>query len=150
MEGDIKVTINYDKLEADAKWDGLKGYLANTDIPVEEVYTAYHNLWHVEKDFRIAKSKIDIRPMFHFTRKSIVAHVCICFVALKVYKELERLQKLSAINMSVDKVLVLLAQTIVTIQLSLPQSKTTITQNMLMKRHQRITPLFSEEFWVTR
>ena len=35
MEGDLKVSINYDKLEADAKWDGLKGYLTNTDIPVE-------------------------------------------------------------------------------------------------------------------
>ena len=38
--------------------------------------------------FRIAKSKIDIRPMFHFTRKRIEAHICICFVALKIYKEL--------------------------------------------------------------
>lgn len=148
MEGDVKVTINYDKLEADAKWDGLKGYLTNTDIPMEEVYTAYHNLWHVEKAFRIAKSKIEIRPMFHFTRKRIEAHVCICFVSLKVYKELERLLKLSAINMSVDKVLAL-AQTIVTIQLTLPQNKTTISKTMLMKRHQRIAPLFSDEFWGT-
>lgn len=149
MEGDVKVTINYDKLETDAKWDGLKGYLTNTDMPVEEVYTAYHNLWHVEKAFRIAKSRIEIRPMFHFTRKRIEAHVCICFVALKVYKELERLLRLSAINMSVDKVLAL-AQTVVTIQLSLPQNKTTISKTMLMKRHQRIAPLFSDEFWVTR
>lgn len=149
MEGNVKVTINYDKLEADAKWDGLKGYLTNTDIPVEEVYAAYHNLWHVEKAFRISKSKIEIRPMFHFTRKRIEAHVCICFVALKVYKELERLLKLSAINMSVDKVLAL-AQTIVTIQLTLPLNKTTICKTMLMKRHQRIATLFSDEFWVTR
>lgn len=148
MEGDVKVAINYDKLEADAKWDGLKGYLTNTDIPMEEVYTAYHNLWHVEKAFRIAKSKIEIRPMFHFTRKRIEAHVCICFVSLKVYKELERLLKLSAINMSVDKVLAL-AQTIVTIQLTLPQNKTSISKTMLMKRHQRIAPLFSDEFWGT-
>lgn len=43
--------------------------------------------------------------MFHFTRRRIEAHVCICFVALKVYKELERLLKLADINMSVDKVL---------------------------------------------
>ena len=91
----------------------------------------------------------EIRPMFHFTRKMIEAHVCICCVALKVYKELERLLKLSAINMSVDKVLAL-AQTIVTIQLTLPQNKTTISKTMLMKRHQRIAPLFSDEFWVTR
>ena len=71
--------------------------------------------------------------MFHFTHRRIKAHVCICFVVLKVYKELERLLKLSNINMSVDKVLAL-AQTIVTIQ---------------MKRNQRIAPLFSDEFWGT-
>ena len=149
MEGDVKVTINYEKLEKDAKWDGLKGYLTNTNIPANDVYAAYHNLWHVERAFRIAKSKIEIRPMFHFTRRRIEAHVCICFVALKVYKELERLLKLSDINMSVDKVLAL-ARTIVTIQMTLPQSKQTINRTMLMKRHQRIAPLFTDEFWVTR
>ena len=148
MEGDVKVSINYAKLEADAKWDGLKGYLTNTNIPVSEVYAAYHNLWHVERAFRISKSKIEIRPMFHFTRRRIEAHVCICFVALKVYKELERLLKLSNINMSVDKVLEL-AQTIVTIQMTLPQNKQTINRTMLMKRHQRIAQLFSEDFWGT-
>lgn len=145
----MKVTINYEKLEKDAKWDGLKGYLTNTNIPANDVYVAYHNLWHVERAFRIAKSKIEIRPMFHFTRRRIEAHVCICFVALKVYKELERLLKLSDINMSVDKVLAL-ARTIVTIQMTLPQNKQTITRTMLMKRHQRIAPLFTGEFWVTR
>lgn len=149
MEGDVKVTINYEKLEKDAKWDGLKGYLTNTNIPVNDVYAAYHNLWHVERAFRISKPKIEIRPMFHFTRRRIEAHVCICFVALKVYKELERLLKLSGINMSVDKVLEL-AKTIVTIQITLPQSKQTINRTMLMKRHQRIAPLFADEFWGTR
>lgn len=148
MEGDIKVAINYDKLEADARWDGLKGYLTNANIPTGEVYAAYHNLWHVERAFRISKSKIEIRPMFHFTHRGIKAHVCICFVALKVYKELERLLKLSNINMSVDKVLAL-AQTIVTIQMTLPKNKQVINRTMLMKRHQRIAPLFSDEFWGT-
>lgn len=149
MEGDVKVSIDYAKLEADAKWDGLKGYLTNTDIPSSEVYAAYHNLWHVERAFRISKSKIEIRPMFHFTRRRIEAHVCICFVALKVYKELERLLKIANINMSVDKVLAL-AQTIVTIQLTLPKNKQTITRTMLMKRHQRIAPLFEDDFWGTQ
>ena len=98
MEGDVRVSINYEKLEADSKWDGLKGYLTNTNIPAGDVYAAYHNLWHVERAFRISKSKIEIRPMFHFTPWRIEAHVCICFVALKVYKELERLLKLSNIT----------------------------------------------------
>lgn len=149
MEGDVRVSINYEKLEADSKWDGLKGYLTNTNIPAGDVYAAYHNLWHVERAFRISKSKIEIRPMFHFTPRRIEAHVCICFVALKVYKELERLLKLSNINMSVDKVLAL-AQTIVTIQIELPLNKQILTKTMLMKRHQRIAPLFTDDFWVTR
>ena len=140
---------NINKRGYDAKWDGLKGYLTNTNIPVNDVYAAYHNLWHVERAFRISKSKIEIRPMFHFTRRRIEAHVCICFVALKVYKELERLLKLSGINMSVDKVLEL-AKTIVTIQITLPQNKQIINRTMLMKRHQRIAPLFTDEFWGTR
>ena len=55
--------------------------------------------------------------MFHFTRRRIEAHVCICFVDLKVYKEFERLPKLSEINMSVDKVLAI-ARSIVTIQMT--------------------------------
>ncbi len=88
MEGTVSVQIDYERVCDDARWDGLKGYLTNTRIPVKDIFTAYHNLWHVERAFRIAKSKIEIRPMFHFTRRRIQAHVCICFVALKVYKEL--------------------------------------------------------------
>ncbi len=56
--------------------------------------------------------------------------------------------QLSNINMSVDKVLGL-ARTIVTIQMTLPQNEQTITRTMLMKRHQRIAPLFEDDFWGT-
>lgn len=50
---------------------------------------------------------------------------------------------------NISKVLAL-AQTILTIQLTLPQNKQTISRTMLMKRHQRIAPLFEEEFWGTQ
>lgn len=148
MNGDVKVTINYDLIEEDARWDGLKGYLTNTDISTKDVYSAYHNLWQVERAFRIAKSKIEIRPMFHFTRRRIEAHVCICFVALKVYKELERRLKASDIKMSVDKVMAL-AKTITTIQVKLPLNNEVYTQTMLMARHQKIARLFDDDFWGT-
>ena len=139
----------YDEERDACEWDGLKGYLTNTDIPIQDVYTAYHNLWHVERAFRIAKSNIEIRPMFHFTRKRIEAHICICFVALKVYKELERMLKVSEIKMNVDKVLAL-AKTITTIQIKLPLNKEVYPQTMLMARHQKIAKLFDENFWVTQ
>ena len=32
MDGEVKVAINYDRIADDSKWDGLKGYLTNTDI----------------------------------------------------------------------------------------------------------------------
>lgn len=83
--------------------------------------------------------------MLHFTQRRIEAHVCISFVALKVYKELGLLLKLSVIRMSVDKVFAL-AQTIVAIQILLPQNSETISKNMLMKRHQCIATLISDEF----
>lgn len=149
MSGDTTVVINRERIAQDAAWDGLKGYLTNTDIPTGDVFTAYHNLWNVERAFRIAKSKIEIRPMFHFTRKRIEAHVCICFVALKCYKELERRLKGANIGMSVDKVLNM-AKTVTTIVFRLPESGKTFTKTMPMKRHQRIAKLFTDEFWVTQ
>ena len=87
--------------------------------------------------------------MFHFTRRRIEAHVCICFVALKVYKELERLLKLNHISMSVDKVLNM-AKTVTTISIYMPENKTHYVKTMPMKRHKPIEKLFDEEFWVAQ
>ena len=148
MVGETKVELNRERIWLDAQWDGLKGYLTNTDIPTGDIFTAYHNLWNVEKAFRIAKSKIEIRPMFHFTRRLIEAHLCICFVALKIYKELERLLKRANIGMSVDKVLNM-AKTVTTITIKMPDGQK-VTRTMPMRRHQRIAPLFTDEFWVTQ
>lgn len=149
MSGDTAVVINRERIAQDETWDGIKGYLTNTTISHSDVFTAYHNLWNVERAFRIAKSKIEIRPMFHFTRKRIEAHICICFVALKVYKELERRLKRDNIGMSLDKVLNM-AKTVTTIIFRLPDSGKTFTKTMPMKRHQRIVKLFTDEFWVTQ
>ena len=68
----------------------------------------------VEKAFRVSKGNLEMRPIFHFTERRIEAHICICFVAYKVYKELERVIRHAGIAMSVDKVLDI-AKTIITI-----------------------------------
>lgn len=147
VSSDVEVTIDYNKIREDERWDGLKGYLTNTRMSPEDVYAAYHSLWNVELAFRIAKSKLEIRPMFHFTRKRIEAHICICFVALKVYKELDRILKAANIGMSVDKV-INMAKTVTTITITL-SSGVTHVKTMLMDRHKRIAPLFDDNFWVT-
>jgi hypothetical protein len=87
-----------------------------------------------------------MRPVFHFAPKRIEAHVCICFVAYKVYKELERMLKISHINMSADKVLEV-AKTITSIKINLPVSGNTMTQTMLLPQRQKsIAYLFDENF----
>lgn len=101
----VTVSINEEKIKEDAMWDGLKGYKTNTNLSPEKIYEAYQNLWNVERSFRITKGTLDVRPVFHFTPRRIEAHVCICFVTLKVYKELERLLKLSGCPYSVDETL---------------------------------------------
>ena len=117
---DVTVSINYDKIEEDARWDGLKGYITNTDLDPIEVIKQYHGLWVVEWAFRIGKSSLEMRPVFHFTPKRIEAHIC--FVAYKVYKELERTIRELGIGMSVDKVL-FYARTITTLKIRLPNGQ---------------------------
>ena len=147
ISDNIEVKINYDKIKEDEKWDGLKGYITNTMLNAETIYSEYSGLWQVERAFRITKGTLELRPMFHFTPKRIKAHVCICFVAYKVYKELERILKVSNINLSVDKVLNI-AKTITTIRLKVPETGKIIERTMrLSERHKLIGCLFDENFW---
>ena len=140
---DVEVAISEDKIADDAKWDGLKGYITNTDLDADRVVEQYHGLWVVERAFRISKGTLDMRPMFHFTERRIEAHVCICFVAYKVYKELERIIKLAGIKMSVDEV-IKTAKTIVTIKVKLPKNRDMLVKTLfLTERHKTIEPLFN-------
>lgn len=66
---------------------GLKGYVTNvpvTVMPAAEIIAKYHDLWHVEKSFRMSKSDLDARPMFNRMRDAIEAHLTIVFAALAV------------------------------------------------------------------
>ena len=125
----------------------MKGYITNTTLPAKEVYEQYNGLWIIERAYRVTKGTLEMRPMFHFTPRRIEAHVCICFVAYKVYKELERILKTTNIGLSVDKVLSI-AKTVTTIKVKLPTSGRTLTKTMLLTpKHQSIAKLFDEEFW---
>ena len=93
--------------------------------------------------FLVTKGNLEARPIFHFTEKRIEAHICICFIAYKVYKELQRIIALhGGINLSVDKVIDI-AKTIPTIKLSLPYGDTERVKTLfLTEKHQQIKPLF--------
>src|SRR5699024_2252205 len=71
---------------------GLKGYVTNIPaqlMPAGEVIYSYHDLWHVEQSFRMSKTDLRARPMFHRTRQAIEAHLTIVFTALAVSREVQ-------------------------------------------------------------
>jgi hypothetical protein len=68
---------------------GIKGYITDLDIPAQQVIDAYHQLFQVEKSFRMSKSDLKARPIFHHKRDSIEAHLTIVFAALAVAREIE-------------------------------------------------------------
>lgn len=143
IENDVMVSIDEDKIAADARWDGLKSYITNTDLAAGEVIDQYHGLWVVERAFRITKGTLEARPIFHFTERRIEAHICICFAAYKLYKELERLLRLLGIGLSVDKVLDI-AKTVSTVSIRL-QDGTISTRTMLKtEEERRIAPLLPD------
>jgi transposase len=81
----------------------LKGYITNTNLTKEQVIGNYQQLWQVEKAFRISKTDLRIRPVYHRIKSRIEAHLCICFTAYAVYKELERMLAVNKIAMSPEK-----------------------------------------------
>jgi transposase len=89
-------TVNRE-LEAKARpLAGLKGYITNlaacpdgTPVTAEFVITAYHRLFEIEKSFRMAKSDLQARPVYHHQRDSIEAHLTIVFAALAVSRWIE-------------------------------------------------------------
>lgn len=103
MSGTINIEINYEKFRADCKWDGLKGYITNTNLSGIDVIASYNNLWKIEKAFRISKTDLKIRPIYHRLRNRIEAHICISFVSYLMYKELENALKKYNSNISISK-----------------------------------------------
>src|SRR4051812_37566192 len=83
-------TVNRD-LEAKARaLAGIKGYTTNLPDPnAEFVIGAYHQLWRIEKSFRMSKHDPRARPIYHHNRESIQAHLNVVFAALAVTHYIE-------------------------------------------------------------
>ncbi len=84
------VSLNEELIADRKKLLGVKGYYTNlTSVSDTDVIAHYHSLWHVEQAFRVAKSDIASRPIFHRTEDSIKAHMLICVMALAISKYIE-------------------------------------------------------------
>ena len=103
IEGEATISIDTEAFEKDSAWDGLKGYVTNTKLPNVEVIANYHNLWFIERAFRMNKTDLQIRPMYHRLRNRIEGHICICFCAYVLQLEIERMLKMSGSNITIDR-----------------------------------------------
>ena len=69
---------------------GWKGYTTNlVGQPATFVIDAYHQLWRIEKAFRMSKHDLQARPIYHHKRESIEAHLTVVFAAMAVSHYIE-------------------------------------------------------------
>ncbi|MBI1769867.1 MAG: IS1634 family transposase [Bacteroidetes bacterium] len=136
MDGAVKISLDQTKIDADKKWDGLKGYLTNTALDKAQVIENYRHLWRIEKAFRVTKTDLKIRPIFHFAKRRIEAHICITFVAYKIYKELDRRLKELQSTLSPEKAIEI-AKTIYGITATKPHSKQVFEKTLITNEEQR-------------
>ena len=102
-----KYEINEALIEKTQLLLGIKGYYTNlTSVDNQTIISHYHNLWHVEQTFRVAKNDLETRPIFHFKEDAIRVHMLICFMALAIskYMEIKTDKSLEQIIRSLKKV----------------------------------------------
>ena len=131
MHGKLTIEIDYDKFNADRSWDGLKGYITNTQLSSKEVIESYRNLWHIENAFRMSKTDLRIRPIYHRLRHRIEAHICIAFTAYCIYKELDRALRKEKSALSIRRAAEL-THNMYEITFTLPQTKNTKSKLLKM------------------
>lgn len=121
MEGDLSVEIDYRKYHADGRWDGIKTFVTNTALSADKVIENYTHLWFIERAFRMNKTDLRIRPVYHRLRNRIEAHICISFTAYTILLELERILKNSHTDITLKQAEEL-TKRMYQIKISLPSS----------------------------
>lgn len=95
-----KYVINQTLFNKAEMLEGIKGFITNTLLLEQTIIDRYHDLWNIEKSFRITKSDLAARPIFHRLDKTIKAHMIIVFASLAIAKYIEL-----STNLSLHKVL---------------------------------------------
>lgn len=81
--------INEELVKKAKMLEGIKGYLTNTVLDEQTIIDRYHDLWRIEKSFRITKSDLEVRPVFHQLDETIISHLIIVFAGLAIARYLE-------------------------------------------------------------
>ena len=146
LQGEVIINVDYEKYGQDAVWDGLKGYITNTKLTNKEIVENYNNLWHIERAFRMSKTDLRIRPIYHRLQHRIEAHICISFTAYCIYKEMERVLRKERSSISIKKAAEL-THNMYQITYTLPDSKHTKSRLLQMDEEQtELYKIISQNF----
>lgn len=83
-------TINQNLIDDEAKYDGLYAVCTNLEDSVEDIIKVNKRRWEIEESFRIMKTDFKSRPVYHSKDEMIKAHFLTCFLALVVYRYVEK------------------------------------------------------------
>jgi transposase len=97
--------LDEEKIQEDSQWDGIYGIQTSTeDLSIKEIEEAYHQLWKIEESFRVLKTNLEARPIYHWTERRIKGHFVLCFIAFLLERTLELELKKNNISYSVKNI----------------------------------------------
>ncbi|GAV24905.1 IS4 family transposase [Carboxydothermus islandicus] len=97
--------LDEEAIEKDKRFDGYYAIQSSRlDLDAKKVLEAYHTLWKIEESFRIMKSTLEVRPIFHWTEKRIKGHFVVCFLAFLLERTLEFRLKENRVEVSPQKI----------------------------------------------
>jgi hypothetical protein len=104
-----KIEIDQEKLNLEAQYDGFFGLKTNIkEANSLDILNSYRGLWQVEQTFRIAKSNLEIRPVYHYTPRRIRAHFLICYTALALIRHVEFILNMKGLKIPPEQFYLLL------------------------------------------
>jgi len=117
------VEINRQKIEEEKQWDGLHGIFTNTSLCAKDAIKKYKELVYIENSFRLSKTFLRMRPIYHYKSSRIRGHVALCYLALCLTKYADKILKNNKINISPE----VLREELTSIQSSFIKDKSTNT-----------------------
>ena len=102
---DINWTLDDEAIKKDERFDGYYAIqTSEKNLTAKDVLKAYQDLWKIEESFRIMKSTLSVRPIFHWTEPRIKGHFVICFLAFLLERTLEFKLKKANLSASPQKI----------------------------------------------
>ncbi len=97
------------KIEEDEKFDGYQCLITSElDYSEKEIRKYYHELWEIEETFKITKSDLEFRPIYHYKKEHIMVHFMICYTSLLVLRLFQYKLKANDLRLSAERIVMVL------------------------------------------